>query len=163
MPIVQSRKMSHIALNVTDVERQLAFYTEMAGFSLTAVDDRGNAYLRCNTQHHSVMQIPSSESGVDHIALSVGGAAELDAAASALARAGISHQLQPGQAMIYNAWEKHQFKGKGDMNSVNPSPMNPVEMAGGEGTHLKPWQANGQPSMFDRETRVEIERVEEAA
>ena len=79
------------------------------------------------------------------------------------ARAGISHQLQPGQAMIHNAWEKHQFKGKGDMNSVNPSPMNPVEMAGGEGSHLKPWQANGQPSMFDRETRVEIERVEEAA
>ncbi len=95
MPIVQSRKMSHIALNVTDVERQLAFYTEMAGFSLTAVDDRGNAYLRCNTQHHSVMLIPSSESGVDHIALSVGGAAELDAAASALARAGISHDTSP--------------------------------------------------------------------
>jgi hypothetical protein len=41
--------------------------------------------------------------------------------------------------------------------------MNPVEMAGGDGTHLKPWQANGQPSMFDRETRVEIERVGEAA
>ncbi len=79
------------------------------------------------------------------------------------ARAGISPQLQPGQTMIYNAWEKHQFRGKGDMNSVNPSPMNPVEMAGGDGTHLKPWQANGQPSMFDRETRVEIERVGEAA
>lgn len=79
------------------------------------------------------------------------------------ARAAVSPTMRPGQTMIYNAWERHQFKGKGDMNSVNPSPMNPVEMAGGAGTHLKPFLANGQPAMFDRDTRVEIELAEKSA
>ncbi len=73
------------------------------------------------------------------------------------ARAAVSPTMQPGQTMIYNGWERHQFRGKGDMNSVAPSPLNPVELAGGAGQHLRPFFIQGQSSMFDRETRVEVE------
>ncbi|HMM78201.1 MAG TPA: molybdopterin-dependent oxidoreductase [Gammaproteobacteria bacterium] len=73
------------------------------------------------------------------------------------ARAAVSPSMQPGQAMIYNGWERHQFQGDGDMNSVSPSPLNPVELAGGAGQHLRPFFIQGQSSMFDRETRVDIE------
>jgi hypothetical protein len=65
--------------------------------------------------------------------------------------------MMPGQLCIYHAWERHQFQGKGDMNSVSPVPMNPVEMAGGNG--LSPFFGMGQPSMYDRETRVEVQRI----
>lgn len=76
------------------------------------------------------------------------------------ARAAISPTMRPGQAMMYNAWERHQFRGRDDMNSVSPSPINPVELAGGAGQHLRPFMSQGQPSMFDRETRVEIEPLQ---
>ena len=65
--------------------------------------------------------------------------------------------MMPGQLHIYHAWERHQFQGKGDMNSVSPVPMNPVEMAGGNG--LSPYFGMGQPSFYDRETRVDVERI----
>ena len=62
--------------------------------------------------------------------------------------------------MMYHAWERYQFRGKGDMNSVSPSPINPVELAGGAGQHLAPFLIQGQASCFDRETRVEIELMQ---
>lgn len=76
------------------------------------------------------------------------------------ARAAVSAAMQSGQTMIYNGWERHQFQGKGDMNSVAPTPINPVELAGGAGRHLRPFFIQGQAAMFDRETRVEVERWE---
>lgn len=79
------------------------------------------------------------------------------------ARAAVSPTMQPGQTMIYNGWERHHFPKGGDMNSVSPSPINPVELAGGAGQHLRPFFIQGQGSMFDRETRVEIELAEKAA
>ena len=75
------------------------------------------------------------------------------------ANAMLAPALQPGQALMYHAWERYQFRSKGDMNSPSPSPLNPVELAGGIGQHLAPGAGFGQASMFDRETRVEIERL----
>jgi hypothetical protein len=59
---------------------------------------------------------------------------------------------------MYHAWEHFQFRGKGDMNSVVPSPINPVELAGGH-PHLNAGVLLGQASVFDRDTRIEIERL----
>ena len=73
-------------------------------------------------------------------------------------RVKIAPSLRPGQTLMYHAWESYQFKGKGDMNSVSPSPLNPVELAGGH-PHLTAGVLQGQNSVFDRETRIEIERL----
>ncbi|MBI3784484.1 MAG: molybdopterin-dependent oxidoreductase [Deltaproteobacteria bacterium] len=73
-------------------------------------------------------------------------------------RAKTSPSVRPGQVIIYHAWENYQFRdGKGFQNLI-PSPINPVELAGGEG-HLRPIQICLQPSQNDRDTRVEIRRV----
>jgi DMSO reductase family type II enzyme molybdopterin subunit len=70
----------------------------------------------------------------------------------------LSPAVQPGQLIIYHAWENFQFPdGKGFQNLI-PSPLNPVELAGGEG-HLRPIQICMQPSQNDRDTRVEVARV----
>ncbi len=73
-------------------------------------------------------------------------------------RAKVAPSLQDGQTLIYHAWESYQFRGKGDMNSVCPTPLNPVELAGDYG-HFKPKLMYGTPSVFDRDTRIEIERL----
>jgi DMSO reductase family type II enzyme molybdopterin subunit len=67
----------------------------------------------------------------------------------------VSPAIRPGQLIIYHAWENYQFAdGKGFQNLI-PSPINPVELAGGEG-HLRPIQICLQPSQNDRDTRVEV-------
>lgn len=73
-------------------------------------------------------------------------------------RAKVSPSLRPGQTLMYHAWEQYQFQGPGDMNSVSPTPLNPVELAGGH-PHLTAGILQGQSSVFDRDTRIEIERI----
>ncbi|HXQ21895.1 MAG TPA: molybdopterin dinucleotide binding domain-containing protein, partial [Candidatus Acidoferrales bacterium] len=70
----------------------------------------------------------------------------------------VSPAVRPGQLIIYHAWENYQFAdGKGFQNLI-PSPINPVELAGGEG-HLRPISICLQPSQNDRDTRVDVVRI----
>src|SRR5258708_4606486 len=64
MPIVNVKQVSHVALKTKDVERQVDFYTQMVGLGETERDSAGRVYLRCNSNHHSVVLIPSIETGV---------------------------------------------------------------------------------------------------
>jgi anaerobic selenocysteine-containing dehydrogenase len=68
----------------------------------------------------------------------------------------VSRSMRKGQLMIYHAWENFQFKnGKGFQNLI-PTPLNPVELAGGQ-FHLRPMVIALQPGHTDRDTRVEVE------
>src|SRR5712671_475482 len=98
MPIVTAKRISHIALKTRNVEQQTNFYTNIVGLGEAERDSAGRVYLRCNANHHAVVLNPSSETGIDHYALDVGGPAELEAAAAALSRAGISYETEkPGE------------------------------------------------------------------
>ncbi len=66
--------------------------------------------------------------------------------------------IRPGLLILYHAWEDYQFPGGRGYRNVLPSPLNPVEMAGGY-NHLRPGPASLQPGQSDRETRVEMERA----
>jgi len=94
MSIVKVKHVSHVALKTLDVERQTAFYTDMVGLGETERDSRGRVYLRCNENHHAVVLVPSSETGIDHYALDVGSTAALESAATALTHAGISYETE---------------------------------------------------------------------
>ncbi len=68
----------------------------------------------------------------------------------------VSPSVRDGQLIVYHAWENFQFKnGRGFQNLI-PSPLNPVELAGGQ-FHLRPMVTCLQPSHTDRDTRVEVE------
>jgi DMSO reductase family type II enzyme molybdopterin subunit len=70
----------------------------------------------------------------------------------------VSPSIRRGQLMVYHAWENFQFrKGKGFQNLI-PTPLNPVELAGGQ-FHLRPIIIAMQPSHTDRDTRVEVELI----
>ncbi len=74
-------------------------------------------------------------------------------------QARISTAIRPGQVIIDDAWEPYQFSGHKSPHAVTPSPMNPIQLAGGY-THLQPRLAVGTPGASDRGTRVEVERLE---
>ncbi|MBI5506348.1 MAG: molybdopterin-dependent oxidoreductase [Deltaproteobacteria bacterium] len=66
--------------------------------------------------------------------------------------------VRPGQVIVYHAWENHQFRdGKGFQNLI-ASPINPVELAGGQ-FHLRPMFICLQPGQSDRDTRVEVAKA----
>jgi len=70
----------------------------------------------------------------------------------------VSPSARMGQVIIYHAWENFQFKnGKGFQNLI-PTPLNPVELAGGQ-FHLRPMIIALQPGMTDRDTRVDVQAL----
>ena len=97
--LLKVKKLSHMGLKVKDIETQVNFYTQMVGLGETARDEAGRVYLRCDSNHHAVVLIPSAEKDkrkglpqLDHFALDMGGQAQLDEAARALDQAGISYE-----------------------------------------------------------------------
>jgi anaerobic selenocysteine-containing dehydrogenase len=73
-------------------------------------------------------------------------------------RAKVSSSVRPGQIVVYHAWEPYQFAGHRTQQVLTPSPINPIQLAGGY-LHLQPRMAVGTPGPSDRGTRVEVERI----
>ena len=70
-------------------------------------------------------------------------------------RARLSAAVRPGTVVLYHAWEDYQFRDGRGCRTAMPSPLNPVELAGGY-YHLRPGPASLQPGQSDRETRVDM-------
>jgi DMSO reductase family type II enzyme molybdopterin subunit len=74
-------------------------------------------------------------------------------------RAKVASSVRPGQVIVYHAWENYQFQGGIGHRNVIATPMNPVELAGGY-FHIQPAPAILQPGHNDRDTRVEVTRID---
>ncbi len=72
--------------------------------------------------------------------------------------AAVSPALKPRQVVIYHAWEQFQFKDGKSPKMLMPSPLNPVQLAGGY-FHLQPMVLMQSPGCTDRGTRVDMEKV----
>lgn len=75
-----------------------------------------------------------------------------------LVQAKVSPAVQPGQVIVYHAWENYQFPGGIGHRNVIASPINPIELAG-DYFHLRPVPGLFQPGQNDRETRVQIAKA----
>jgi len=75
---------------------------------------------------------------------------------SFIAHAKLTGAVRPGQVIIYHAWEPFQFVGHKSHQSLIPSPINPVELAG-DYFHLRPMWMALSPGQNDRGTRIEVE------
>ncbi|MBI2918547.1 MAG: molybdopterin-dependent oxidoreductase [Chloroflexi bacterium] len=72
----------------------------------------------------------------------------------------VTPAVRPGQAVIYHGWENFQFAGKRHCKSLAPSPINPIELAGGY-YHIRPRSGyHAQPGASDRGTRVDVRRTD---
>jgi catechol 2,3-dioxygenase-like lactoylglutathione lyase family enzyme len=95
----QLRKIGHVVLNVTDLDRAVAFYTGMLGLG---VSDRypdtmvpgGMVFLRVNTDHHGVALVGgatrSERSSLNHFAFEVGSLDEVFRARAWLREKGVA-------------------------------------------------------------------------
>lgn len=73
----------------------------------------------------------------------------------------LSEAIRPGQVVVYHAWEQFQFRGGHPIDALTPSPLNPVQLAGGY-FHLQPMVMMQQVGCTDRGTRVEVELLRDA-
>jgi catechol 2,3-dioxygenase-like lactoylglutathione lyase family enzyme len=83
---VRVKKLGHIVLRVSNLERSVRFWTEVMGFSVSDVNERGMVFLRCGSDHHTVALAEATEAselpargqiGFDHAAFDVGSVADL--------------------------------------------------------------------------------------
>jgi catechol 2,3-dioxygenase-like lactoylglutathione lyase family enzyme len=63
-------KLGHVVLNVSDLERSVAFYTQVLGFSVsdvypTEMVPGGMVFMRCNADHHGVALVGGAEARPD--------------------------------------------------------------------------------------------------
>lgn len=71
----------------------------------------------------------------------------------------VSPAVRPGQVIVYHAWEPFQFNGRRSHQVTIPSPINPIQLAGGY-FHLQPMPIAGEPGQNDRGTRLEVEKLQ---
>ncbi|MDP3937802.1 MAG: molybdopterin-dependent oxidoreductase, partial [Deltaproteobacteria bacterium] len=70
----------------------------------------------------------------------------------------VGPSVQPGEVIIYHAYEPYQFPGGKSYDVAIPGMIKYLHMAGGYG-HLNFWRWNWQPTQADRATRVEMEKA----
>ncbi|GLV55771.1 oxidoreductase [Dictyobacter sp. S3.2.2.5] len=98
--MVHVAKIGHAAFHTTNLDRLLAYYTDILGLTLTARGSDGTAYLSCGIDHHSVILTPATENRLHHVAFQLDQSVSLSDAARQLHEAGIESELmsdaQPG-------------------------------------------------------------------
>ncbi len=93
-------KLGHVAYRVLDVQKIVKFYCDVLGFRVS--DWRGDtfAFLRCNTDHHTLNFIIDEQPQLHHIAFEVLDWSEINKAGDWLARNNIRLVWGPGRHVI---------------------------------------------------------------
>ncbi len=81
-------KLSHVACLSPDVNRLVAFYTDVLGFRLSDSMQDFFYFLRCNPDHHTVNMVAGQYSAVQHLAFELTDVGHIRSACDALARHG---------------------------------------------------------------------------
>jgi catechol 2,3-dioxygenase-like lactoylglutathione lyase family enzyme len=77
---VRVKKLGHVVLRVSDIERSTRFWTDILGFSVSDRNEHGMVFLRNASDHHTIALAPAAEHpglpprqqvGFDHLALEV--------------------------------------------------------------------------------------------
>ncbi len=65
---IAPKKLGHVAFNVFDVKRAVAFYTDILGFRVSDWMGDFFAFLRCGPDHHTINLLPGKQQKMHHIA-----------------------------------------------------------------------------------------------
>jgi catechol 2,3-dioxygenase-like lactoylglutathione lyase family enzyme len=93
-------KLGHVAYRVDDVQKTVNFYTDVLGFRVSDWRADNFAFLRCNTDHHTVNFVFDEVPQLHHIAFEVKDWAEIQRAAEILAQNNIHLVWGPGRHII---------------------------------------------------------------
>jgi len=98
--VITPLKLGHVAYRVTDVQQVTAFYTDVLGFRVSDWRDTTFAFLRCNTDHHTVNFVVDPVPQLHHIAFEVKDWPEIHRASDFLAKNGIRLVWGPARHII---------------------------------------------------------------
>lgn len=62
------RKIAHVVLNTADIDTACEFYTRVLGMRISDWSEHQMAFLRCNTDHHSIAFNQAPFASVNHVA-----------------------------------------------------------------------------------------------
>jgi len=83
---IRTKKIGHVVLVVSDIERSTKFWTEIMGFKFSDENEWGMRFFRNGTDHHTIALMQATEKtplpkrgqvGFDHMALEVPTVSEL--------------------------------------------------------------------------------------
>jgi len=83
---IHIKKIGHVVLSVSDIERSTKFWTEIMGFKFSDKNENGMMFFRNATDHHTIALIQAKDKnqlpkrgqvGFDHVALEVATVSEL--------------------------------------------------------------------------------------
>ena len=74
------RKPGYVALNVSDLDRSIAFYRDLVGLQLEQRVGDDIAFLRCSDDHHNMVLYRAPEPGIKRMAFELESAQDVDRA-----------------------------------------------------------------------------------
>jgi catechol 2,3-dioxygenase-like lactoylglutathione lyase family enzyme len=98
--VIAPLKLGHVAYRVADVQQVTRFYTDVLGFRVSDWRDTTFAFLRCNTDHHTVNFVVDPVPQLHHIAFEVKDWPEIHRACDFLARNNIRLVWGPARHII---------------------------------------------------------------
>jgi catechol 2,3-dioxygenase len=60
---VRVKKLGHVVLTVSDIERSTKFWTDIMGFEVSDKNEIGMVFLRNGPDHHTIALVPAKSSG----------------------------------------------------------------------------------------------------
>jgi catechol 2,3-dioxygenase-like lactoylglutathione lyase family enzyme len=89
--------VTHVVLNTVDIDRAVAFYTDVLGMRVSDWSEHQMAFLRCNTDHHSIAFNQAAWTSVNHVAYEMAGIDQFMRGIGSLKQQGITPLWGPGR------------------------------------------------------------------
>lgn len=89
--------VTHVVLNTVDIDRAVAFYTSVLGMRVSDWSEHQMAFLRCNSDHHSIAFNQAEWTSLNHVAYEMPSVDHFMRGVGALKQQGITPLWGPGR------------------------------------------------------------------
>lgn len=133
---IKVKKLGHLVYEVSDIERTRTFWTEVMGFKVSDVNEKGMVFLRTNSDHHAIglkqgkaQRRPSPSDGlmIEHLAMEVEDLDALFEARAYLKGLGVPIVFEGrkgagcGYSVYFNDPDGYQFEIYCDIDQIDES------------------------------------------
>ncbi|MCX0274920.1 VOC family protein [Nocardia zapadnayensis] len=91
------RKLAHVVLNTSDIDRTADFYTQVLGMRISDWSEHQMTFLRCNSDHHVIALNQAGFPSINHVAYEMESLDHFMRGLGSLKRSGIVPQWGPGR------------------------------------------------------------------
>ncbi|MEU4431716.1 VOC family protein [Nocardia rhamnosiphila] len=91
------RKLAHVVLNTSDIDRTADFYTQVLGMRISDWSEHQMTFLRCNSDHHVIALNQAEFPSINHVAYEMESLDHFMRGLGSLKRSGIAPQWGPGR------------------------------------------------------------------